>query len=94
MDELKIIAQHRKIKAKIPEVAAFYRSSLKNISFFGRMYELGLIASLKLATRSFSKDLGLGLKMLAKGNLNILPNFRGTLAARRIFSQVKGWEKK
>ncbi len=94
MDELRIIAQRRKIRAKIPEVPAFYRSSLKNIHLFGRMYELGLIALLKLSTRNFSKDLGLGLKMLAKGKLNILPSFRGALAARRIFSQVNGWEKK
>jgi len=94
MDELRIIAQRRKIRAKIPEVPAFYKSSLTNISFFGRMYELGLIALLKLSTHNFSKDLGLGLKMLAKGKLNILPSFRGALAARRIFSQVNSWEKK
>ena len=94
MDAVRIIAQRKKIKAKIPEVPAFYRSSLANIGFFGRMYELGLIAILKLFTRSFTKDIGLGLKMLAKGKLNILPSFSGALAARKIFSQVRAKENK
>jgi len=94
MDAVRIIAQSKNIKAKIPEVPAFYRNSLRNISLFGRMYELGLIAVLKLSTRSFTKDIGLGLKMLRKGKLNILPSFSGALAARRIFAQVKAREKK
>lgn len=94
MDAVRIIAQREKIKAKIPEVPTFYQSSLKNIGFFGRMYELGLVLTLKLLTRSFTKDLGLGLRMLKKGKLNILPSFRGALAAWRIFSQVKAMEKK
>ena len=94
MDAVRIIAQREKIKAKIPEVPVFYQSSLRNISFFGRMYELGLIVMLKLLNRSFTKDLGLGFRMLRKGKLNIFPSFRGALAARRIFSQVKAMEKK
>lgn len=93
MDAVRIIAQRKKIKAKIPEIPTFYRSSLRNIGFFGRMYELGLIAMLKLFTRSFTKDIGLGLKMLRKGKLKILPSFRGALAARGIFSRVKSREK-
>lgn len=92
MDAVRIIAQRKKIKAKIPEIPTFYRSSLRNIGFFGRMYELGLIATLKLFTRSFTKDIGLGLRMLRKGKLKILPSFRGAMAARRIFSQVKSRE--
>ncbi|HEX78234.1 MAG TPA: heterodisulfide reductase subunit C [Dehalococcoidia bacterium] len=94
MDAVRIIAQRKKIKAKIPEVPIFYRSSLRNIALFGRMYELGLIATLKLLTRSFTKDMGLGLRMLRKGKLNIFPSFKGALAARRIFSQVKAREKR
>ncbi len=94
MDVLRIAAQRQKIEPQVPEVPAFYRSSLLNIGFFGRMYELGLIALLKLFTRTYTKDLGLGLRMLAKGKLNVLPSFSGALMARKIFSQVKDWEKK
>lgn len=94
MDAVRAIAQQEKIKAKIPEITAFYKSSLRSISLFGRMYELGLIIMLKILTRSFTKDIGLGIRMLRKGKLNIFPSIRGALAARRIFSQVEAMEKK
>lgn len=94
MDVVRIIAQRQGIKAKIPEVPAFYRYSLKNIGIFGRMYELGLIVMLKLESHAFMKDVGLGLKMMKRGNLNILPSFTGALAARRIINQVKAREKR
>jgi len=94
MDTIRAIAQRKKIKPKIPEVPAFYKSSLKTIGLFGRTYELGLIIMLKLLTRNFTKDLGLGLRMLKRGKLNIFPSFRGALAARRIFSRVKAVEEK
>jgi heterodisulfide reductase subunit C len=94
MDAVRAIAQRKKIKAKIPEVPAFYRSSLRSIGLFGRMYELGLIVMLKLLTHSFTKDMGLGLRMLMRGKLNVFPSLGGALAARRIFSQVKAVEKK
>ncbi len=94
MDAVRAIAQRRKIKAKIPEITAFYKSSLRNINLLGRMYELGLIVALKLLTRNLTKDIGLGIKMLTKGRLNILPSLGGALAARKIFSQVQAMEKK
>ncbi|MFQ6013849.1 MAG: 4Fe-4S dicluster domain-containing protein [Anaerolineae bacterium] len=94
MDAVRIIAQRKKIRAKIPEVLTFYRSFLRNVGFFGRTYELGMIAMLKLLTRRFTKDIGLGLRMLRKGKLNIFPSFRGALAARRIFAEVKAREKR
>ena len=94
MDAVRIIAQRKKIKAKIPEVPTYYKSSLRNIGLFGRMYELGLVVMLKLLTRTFTKDIGLGLRMLRRGKLDILPSFRGARAVRRIFSQVKAVETK
>lgn len=92
MDAVRIIAQRKKIKAKIPEVPTFYRSSLTNIRFFGRMYELGLIAIVKISTGRLTKDLGLGIKMLKKGKLKLLPTFRGSSMTRRIFAKVREQE--
>jgi heterodisulfide reductase subunit C len=94
MDAARAIAQREKVKAKIPEVTAFYRSSLRNIRLFGRMYELGLIIMLKLLTRNLTKDMGLGIRMLRKRKLSIFPSLSGATAARRIFSQVEAMEKK
>ncbi len=89
MDALRIMAIHDGIKPKVSEVAAFYRVGLANIRFFGRMYELGLIGMLKPSTGQFTKDMGLGMKMLQKGKLKLFPNFKGSSTTRRIFAKVK-----
>ena len=93
MDALRIMAIRTGVKPMVPEVAAFYRASLFNIRFSGRMYELGLIGMLKLSTGQLTKDLGLGIKMLKKGKLKLLPTFRGSSMTRRIFAKVKEQEK-
>jgi len=61
------------ISDDIKVIPLFYRIALKNIRTFGRMYEVGMIAALKFATREFFKDLKLGVKMGLKGKLKILP---------------------
>ncbi len=93
MDTLRIMAIQAGIKPKVSEVAAFYRIGLNNIRFFGRMYELGLIGMLKLSTGQFTKDIGLGIKMVKKGKLKLLPSFQGSSITRRIFAKVKEREK-
>jgi len=93
MDTLRIMAIRAGIKPKLTEITAFYRAGLTNVRFFGRMYELGLIGMLKLATGQFTKDLDLGIKMLKKGKLRLLPSFKGSSMTRRIFAKVKEREK-
>ena len=93
MDALRIMAVRAGIKPKVTEVTKFYRTGLTNIRFFGRMYELGLIGMLKLSTGQFTKDLGLGIKMLKKGKLKLLPSWQGSSMTRRIFARVKEREK-
>jgi len=93
MDALKMMAMQSGIEAKIPDVAAFYRTGLTNILFFGRMCEPALMAMLKLSTGQLAKDLDLGIKMIRKEKLKLLPDFRGALATRRILSRVKKQER-
>lgn len=93
MDTLRIMALRTGVKPKESEVAAFHCTGVANIRFFGRMYELGLIGMLKLATGQFTKDVGLGIKMLRKGKLKLLPSFQGSSTTRRIFAKVKEREK-
>ncbi len=93
MDALRIMAVHTGIKPKVPDVYAFCCTGLNNIRFFGRTFELGLIGRLKLSTGQFTKDIGLGIKMLKKGKLNLLPTFQGASTTRRIFAKVKEREK-
>lgn len=93
MDALRIIAAREHRAAPVPAVPAFLRHSIGNIGVFGRTYELGLMASLKLSTGDIRQDLGLGLRMLGKGKFNLLPGFRGSGTARRIIRRVKAREK-
>src|SRR3989338_3949295 len=58
---------------EVKEIPLFYRIALKNIRRFGRMYEVGMITSLKLATGEYFKDLRLGYRMGLKGKFKILP---------------------
>lgn len=74
MDGLKAIAQEQGIKPKVPEVATFHKVFLRNVAIFGRAYELGLIAEMNLRTRQPLKDVAMGLGMLAKGKVRILPS--------------------
>jgi hypothetical protein len=74
LDAVKIIAQRKGIKASEPDVLAFYKTMMGSIFGFGRVYELGLIAMLKLRTGHLFKDVGLGIKMFGKGKLKLFPS--------------------
>ena len=93
MDAARIIAQRERIKPKVKDVPAFFSTAIKNIRFFGRMYELGLIMMLKLKTKQFFKDMDLGMKMFKKGKMKIFPNISSIGKAKKIFSKVKKMEK-
>jgi heterodisulfide reductase subunit C len=93
MDAVKIIALRRGTRPAVPRVASFYKAALGNIRNWGRMFELGMTVNLKLRTLEFLKDAGLGITMLRKGKLKLLPSLRGARATRRIFRRVKQLEK-
>ena len=88
MDAARIIAQRERVAPSVPGVARFLQVSISSIRHFGRTYELGLIAGLKLSTGNLTEDLGLGLRMLRKRKLSLLPGFGGSREARRIIRRT------
>ncbi len=92
LDTVKIVAQQKGIKPQIPVVLKFNKHFLRNIRWFGRTYELGMVAMLKMATLNLTQDVGMGLRMLKKGKFNILPRFKGSRKVRRIAKRVKKQE--
>jgi heterodisulfide reductase subunit B len=83
MDELEIMAQEQGIKAKAPTVPMFYKSANRGIDWFGRMWELGLMAELYIREffagelnfrQLFKYDLEMAVRMLRAGKLKILPS--------------------
>jgi heterodisulfide reductase subunit C len=93
MDAAKIIAVRRRIKPAVGTVRSFHKAALGSIKNFGRIWELGLVVSLKLRTRDFFKDVELGKRMLRKGKLRPLPTLTGSLRVKRVFHRVKKVEK-
>lgn len=83
MDVLEIMAAEQGIKSKAPTVPMFYKSANRGIDWFGRMWELGLMAELYIReffareldfAQLFKYDAPLAVKMLRKGKLKILPS--------------------
>jgi len=90
MDACKILAIKQGFKSPVPRVHKFNKAALRNIKWFGRMYELGLIGDLKMRTFEFFKDFGLGVRMFFKGKLKIFPGISPgrTVTTWKIFSRV------
>jgi len=95
MDACKILAVKQGFKSPVPRVHKFNKAALRNIKWFGRMYELGLIGDLKLRTFEFFKDFGLGVRMFFKGKLSLFPSLSPgrTITTWKIFSRVAKKEK-
>jgi heterodisulfide reductase subunit B len=73
MDALRIEAKRQGRPPAIPEVDKFSHLFLQNIGWLGRLYEVGLMAGLNLATARPLKDADMGLEMLKRGKLKFIP---------------------
>ncbi len=65
----------RRMKPKVPQVDAVNRAFLRGIRLWGRIYEIGLMAEVKLRTGQIREDMDLGMRMLRKGKLSLLPEW-------------------
>ena len=55
------------------KVAAFNKAFLTNVKNFGRAYEAGLLLQYNLTTGQLMKDMELGLPMMQRGKVSVLP---------------------
>ena len=93
MDAAKIIAVQEKVEPAVGPVRSFHQAAVASIRHFGRMWEVGMIASLKLRTGDYFKDLELGKRMMCKRKLKLIPSFTGSRRAGKIFARVRKAEK-
>ena len=85
IDALRIEALRRGVKPAEPEIAKFNKLFMRSVKIFGHVYELGLMASFNMALGRPFRDLKLGMRMIARGKLSILPHFgRATANANRL----------
>jgi heterodisulfide reductase subunit C len=95
MDTLRAMAIRSGSNPGEKEIPLFHSLFLKTIRSTGRMYELGLILQLKLKTRDFFKDAGLGLKMYRRGKIKLFPSkFRGSRKMKEIFDTSEQGDKR
>ena len=73
MDALREMAQREGIRGKEKTVVTFHHAFLGSIKRWGKQYELPMLVELKLKTADFFSDIDLGIKMLLKGKLKLLP---------------------
>jgi heterodisulfide reductase subunit B2 len=76
MDALRIEARRRGIKPAVPEVELFTKIFLRDVGIFGRLYEAGLVVARNILTLQPFKDVAdMGLPMIRKGKIGLLPQF-------------------
>ena len=93
VDTLKIIVQEKRIKANTKNARLFNWLWMTILKFMGRMYEVGLTGALNLFTGNPFKDLPLGMKMIRKGKLKLLPSFKKPFVMMKMFSRAKRLKK-
>jgi heterodisulfide reductase subunit B len=75
MDVLRIEARKHGIKPPVREVELFTKVFLGSIGTTGRLYEAGLMAAMNMLTLQPMKDMDLGLQMILKRKIGLLPDF-------------------
>ncbi len=91
MDALREMALGEGEEGKEKVITTFNQTFLQSVRLLGRQYELGMLLLLKLKTRDLFTDLILGIKMLLKGKLKLLPTrIRGSKEIKAIFERTKG----
>jgi len=90
MDALRALALERNAPKQQGNVPLFNRAFLATVRFFGRTYDIAMIATYKIGTRKFMNDTEKFPAMLKKRKIALLPPFGADRkATRRIFKKVK-----
>jgi heterodisulfide reductase subunit B len=73
MDALRIEAKRQGLPPAVPEVDKFSTLFLRDIGLMGRLYEVGLMAGMNLMTGQLMKDMDMGLEMMKRRKLKLIP---------------------
>jgi heterodisulfide reductase subunit C len=71
MDALRRVAMEAGTEPAEKDILAFHEATLETIRRHGRLYELGMIARLKLRTGHYTKDMGMGIGLMSKGKIRL-----------------------
>jgi heterodisulfide reductase subunit C len=74
MDTLRLMAVEEGVAVGRPNILDFHEEVMRSLENYGRAHKLGIMLRHKLTTKSWFKDLDVGLKMLAKRKLDLWPS--------------------
>jgi len=74
MDTLRQMAIEEGISPAEPDILGFHNEVLKSIERYGRTHKLEIMLRYKIRKRDWFSDIDVGLKMLAKRKLDLLPS--------------------
>lgn len=87
MDVLRELALRRNTPPAEPRIAQFHQAMVGSIKGWGRVWEIGMIGTYKMASKDFTRDFDLGLSMFLKGKLKPWPHrIKGCREVAEIFS--------
>jgi heterodisulfide reductase subunit C len=74
MDKLRHLSLKKGVAVAEPDVLKFHNTVLDSISRYGRAHKLDIMMRYKVTTRRWLQDWHVGLRMLAKRKLEVLPS--------------------
>ena len=81
------VTEHREAEK---DTWTFYSFFLDSVKKHGRLHELEAIMKYKLAKKDFFSDTKMGIDMLLKGRMGILPhNIQGRKALKEMFKKIE-----
>lgn len=86
MDALREIALSEGVALGEPDIWAFHREFLKQVTKRGRIYELEFMARYKLATGNLFQDAKMGMRMFRLGRLELLPS---SVKHREVMARIR-----
>lgn len=90
MDALRSLAMEEGRQIAEPAVIAFHKAFVGSAKRFGRVHEATMLMAFKWATKDFMTDMGVGMKLFAKGKIPLLPkSVKGKAEIAKIFAASK-----
>ncbi len=74
MDALRQIALEENVQVSQPDILNFHKTLLHSVKRYGRTHKIEIMLRYKLIKRDWFSDMDVGLKMLTKRKLDILPS--------------------
>lgn len=74
MNTLTTMALEQGVRVGVPPILDFHVEVLRSLETYGRTHKLRIMLRHKLATRDWLSDVDVGLRMLAKGKLDLFPS--------------------